>query len=94
MTVITIPLLFPVITSYGYDPIWFAIIFVVNTEIGLLTPPVGMNLFVVKAISGEPMIDVVKGALPYTLLLGLMLVVLIVFPQISLWLPDLLLGPR
>lgn len=94
MTVITIPLLFPVITSYGYDPVWFAIIFVVNTEIGLLTPPVGMNLFVVKAISGEPMIDVVKGALPYTLLLGLMLIVLIIFPQISLWLPDLLLGPR
>ncbi len=94
MTVITIPLLFPVISSYGYDPVWFAIVFVVNTEIGLLTPPVGMNLFVVKAISGEPMIDVVKGALPYTLLLTLMLVVLIVFPQITLWLPDLLMGPR
>ena len=94
MTVITIPLLFPVISSYGYDPVWFAIIFVVNTEIGLLTPPVGMNLFVVKAISGEPMIDVVMGALPYTILLTLMLIVLIIFPQISLWLPDLLMGPR
>lgn len=94
MTVITIPLLFPVITSYGYDPVWFAIIFVVNTEIGLLTPPVGMNLFIVKAISGEPMSDVVKGALPYTLLLLLMLIILIIFPQISLWLPDLLMGPR
>lgn len=94
MTVITIPLLFPVISSYGYDPVWFAIIFVVNTEIGLLTPPVGMNLFIVKAISGEPMGDVVKGALPYTLLLFMMLVILIIFPQISLWLPDLLLGPR
>ncbi|AXV17865.1 C4-dicarboxylate ABC transporter permease (plasmid) [Neorhizobium sp. SOG26] len=94
MTVITIPLLFPVITSYGYDPVWFAIIFVVNTEIGLLTPPVGMNLFIVKAISGQPMSDVVKGALPYTLLLVMMLIVLMIFPQISLWLPDLLLGPR
>lgn len=94
MTVITIPLLFPVISSYGYDPVWFAIVFVVNTEIGLLTPPVGMNLFIVKAISGEPMSDVVKGALPYTLLLLLMLIILIIFPQISLWLPDLLMGPR
>ncbi|TWG61360.1 TRAP transporter large permease [Aminobacter sp. J44] len=94
MTVITIPLLFPVISSYGYDPVWFAIVFVVNTEIGLLTPPVGMNLFIVKAISGEPMSDVVKGALPYTLLLLMMLIILIIFPQISLWLPDLLMGPR
>lgn len=94
MTVITIPLLFPVISSYGYDPVWFAIVFVVNTEIGLLTPPVGMNLFIVKAISGEPMSDVVKGALPYTLLLLMMLIILIIFPQISLWLPDFLMGPR
>lgn len=94
MTVITIPLLFPVIASYGYDPVWFAVVFVVNTEISLLTPPVGMNLFVVKAISGEPMAEVVKGALPYTALLTVMLVVLILFPEISLWLPDLLMGSR
>lgn len=93
ITVITIPLLFPVISSYGYDPVWFAIIFVVNTEVGLITPPVGMNLFIVKAISGEPMMEVIKGALPYTTLLILSLVTLILFPQISLWLPNLMMGP-
>jgi C4-dicarboxylate transporter, DctM subunit len=91
ITVITVPLLYPVITSYGYDPVWFAVVFVVNMEIGLITPPVGMNLFIVKAISGEPMSEVIKGTLPYTLLLALLLVILIIFPQISLWLPDLLL---
>lgn len=91
ITVITIPLLFPVITAYGYDPVWFAVIFVVNTELGMITPPVGLNLFIVKAISGEPMLDVVKGALPYMVLLLLVLILLIVFPGISLWLPDLLL---
>ncbi|MDP2780074.1 MULTISPECIES: TRAP transporter large permease [Devosia] len=93
ITVITIPLLFPVISSYGYDPVWFAIIFVVNTEVGLITPPVGMNLFIVKAISGEPMTEVIKGALPYTTLLILSLVTLILVPQISLWLPNLMMGP-
>lgn len=93
ITVITIPLLFPVISSYGYDPVWFAIIFVVNTEVGLITPPVGMNLFIVKAISGEPMMEVIKGTLPYTTLLILSLVTLILFPQISLWLPNLMMGP-
>lgn len=91
ITVITIPLLFPVITSYGYDPVWFAVIFVVNTELGMITPPVGLNLFIVKAISGEPMLDVVKGALPYMVLLLLVLILLIAFPGITLWLPDLLL---
>lgn len=91
ITVITVPLLYPVIMSYGYDPVWFAVIFVVNMEIGLITPPVGMNLFVVKAITGESMGDIIKGSLPYTLLMFMMLIILILFPQISLWLPDLLL---
>lgn len=92
ITVITIPILFPLVRSYGYDPVWFAIVFVVNMELGLITPPVGMNLFVVKAITGEPMARVIRGALPYTLLLALMLVVLILFPGLSLWLPNLLDG--
>lgn len=92
ITVITIPILFPLIRAYGYDPVWFAVVFVVNMELGLITPPVGMNLFVVKAITGETMLNVVKGTLPYTLLLALMLVVLILFPGISLWLPNLVYG--
>lgn len=88
ITVITIPILFPLISSYGFDPVWFAVVFVVNMELGLITPPVGMNLFVVKSITGETMTNVVKGALPYTLLLAMMLIVLILFPGISLWLPN------
>lgn len=93
ITVITVPILVPLIIAYGYDPVWFAVVFVVNMELGLITPPVGMNLFVVKAITGAPMSQVVLGTLPYAALLLCMLILLILFPGISLWLPNVMMGP-
>ncbi|CAG9001603.1 MAG: C4-dicarboxylate TRAP transporter large permease protein DctM [Candidatus Celerinatantimonas neptuna] len=87
---VTIPILLPALQGLNIDLIWFGVILVINMEIGAVTPPVGMNLFVVKAISSDYTIrDVLTGALPYAGmgLIGLTLVIL--FPDIALWLPSL-----
>lgn len=87
---VTIPILLPALQGLNIDLIWFGVILVINMEIGAVTPPVGMNLFVVKAISSDYTIrDVLTGALPYAGmgLIGLALVIL--FPDIALWLPSL-----
>lgn len=86
---VTVPILLPGLESFGIDLIWFGVILVINLEIGAVTPPVGMNLFVVKAIYDEyTILDVLIGSIPYALigLLGLALV--IIFPEIALFLPD------
>jgi C4-dicarboxylate transporter, DctM subunit len=88
---LVVPLAFPIITKLGFDPVWFGIILTLNVEIGMVTPPVGLNLFIMKTV--HPSLDmdiVVKGALPYLGILMICLVILILFPQISLWLPNLM----
>ncbi|MBN8988455.1 MAG: TRAP transporter large permease [Rhizobiales bacterium] len=91
MTVLTVPILAPAIVKLGFDPIWFGIIVILSTEMGLLTPPVGMNCYVVQGVRGRGSItDVFVGVAPYAAVLMLFIVMLIVFPQIALWLPDLL----
>jgi len=87
ITLITVPLLFPVVVALGFDPIWFGVVFCINMELALITPPVGINLFVIKAITGEPMKDVIIGVLPYALILAAGLVLVMVIPGIALWLP-------
>ena len=89
MMVATIPLSFPVATSLGVDPIWFGIFIVIMCELGLITPPVGMNLFVVQGIRPDRggLEDVIRGALPYAVIMILFTLLLIAFPQIVLWLP-------
>ena len=89
---IMVPLLLPVATALGIDPIHFGIIIVVNMELGMITPPVGLNLFVTSGITGTSLKDVVVYSLPWsmTILVGLLLVTYI--PQISLWLPNLMYG--
>ena len=89
---IMVPLLLPVATALGIDPIHFGIIIVVNMELGMITPPVGLNLFVTSGITGTSLKDVVVYSLPWsmTILFGLLLVTYI--PQISLWLPNLMYG--
>lgn len=77
---ITLPLVFPLIVSLGYDPIWFGILVVLLLEIGLVTPPVGMNLFITSQKSGVPVWDVLKGAIPYVVILLLGVALLIAFP--------------
>jgi len=86
---ITLPVLLPLLGPLGIDPIHFGIIVVINMEMALLTPPVGLNLFVLAAITKAPLNEVIRGSLPFTLLIGLLLVFVVMFPEISLWLPNL-----
>lgn len=91
--VMTAPMLFPIVTQAGFDPYWFAVILTINMEIGLITPPIGLNLFVINAIAPTiPTRDILWGALPYVLVMALAIVVLCLFPGIATWLPDQMLG--
>ncbi len=90
MILLTVPIFFPLIIEAGFDPIWFGILVVVTVEIGLLTPPVGMNLFVVKdAAKDLALNDVIKGVLPFFITDLIRLGILILFPIIVLYLPRL-----
>ena len=91
--VMAAPLLLPIITQAGFDPYWFAVVLTVNMEIGLITPPVGLNLFVLNAIAPDvPTKEILKGALPYVLVMMAAIVLLCVFPGIVTWLPDVIMG--
>jgi len=90
----TAPILLPIITSQGFDPYWFAVILTINMEIGLITPPVGLNLYVINGIVPDVKLQtVLKGAAPFVLLMVVAIFILSVFPAIATWLPDLLMGP-
>jgi C4-dicarboxylate transporter, DctM subunit len=87
------PLLLPIIRGLGFDPVWFAVIMTVNLEIGLVTPPVGLNLYVVKSIAPDiPMSKVLLGAAPFVLIDCLLIVTLCIWPQLALWLPNKMIG--
>jgi C4-dicarboxylate transporter DctM subunit len=85
---ITLPIILPIIAHLGIDPIHFAIIMTVNMELAMITPPVGLNLFVVSGMAKEKLGDVVKGVAPFIVLFIIVLAMLIIFPELSLWLPD------
>jgi C4-dicarboxylate transporter DctM subunit len=86
---ITTPIVFPVMLELGIDPIWYGILLMVNLELALITPPVGMNLFVIKGIARAPLGEIIHGILPYVALMLLGLVLVLVFPQTALWLPEI-----
>ena len=89
----TAPILMPIVLQAGFDPYWFAVVLTINMEIGLITPPVGLNLYVIDGIAPDVGLPkILRGALPYALLMVLGIVLLCVFPQIATWLPDLLFG--
>ncbi|CFX63671.1 conserved membrane protein of unknown function [Candidatus Filomicrobium marinum] len=91
----TAPILLPIITSAGFDPYWFAVILTINMEIGLITPPVGLNLYVINGIAPDvPLSSILRGSLPYVVCMVLAIVILCIFPEIATWLPDLLMGPE
>ena len=91
MVLLTIPLFFPIVTSLGFDPVWFGVLIVMIVQIGLISPPVGMNLFVLNALlPGVGLSTIFRGCWPFVLVLIFMLGLLIAFPQISLWLPSLM----
>lgn len=89
MLVMTAPLTVPIVIALGFDPVWFGVMLILLCEMGQLTPPFGINLFVVQSVRGEgKFIDVIYGTLPFCLVLLLMLVILLVAPQLALWLPS------
>jgi C4-dicarboxylate transporter DctM subunit len=91
--VMSAPLLFPIIVQAGFDPYWFAIVLTINMEVGLISPPIGLNLFVINAIAPDiPTRDILWGALPYVLVMLLAIVILCIFPGIVTWLPNQMFG--
>jgi tripartite ATP-independent transporter DctM subunit len=89
MIILTVPIIFPVIKALGFDPIWFGVIIVMTVELGLIHPPVGMNIFVIKSVVEDVKISTIfYGVLPFILTDLLRLVILIAFPIIALWLPS------
>jgi TRAP-type C4-dicarboxylate transport system permease large subunit len=89
MLVVTLPVVFPIISGVGFDPIWFGVICVIVIEMGLITPPVGVNVFVVKGVaSGVPMATIFRGVLPFWFAMAVCLCLLVAFPDIALYLPS------
>jgi tripartite ATP-independent transporter DctM subunit len=90
LVVVTIPIFFPMVMRLGFDPIWFGVIIVLVSEMGVITPPVGVNVFVIKGIAPEIPLEVIfKGILPFLFALVLFTIALMIFPQIATFLPSL-----
>ena len=89
----TSPILLPIIRAAGFDPVWFGVILTINMEIGLIHPPVGLNIYIINAIAPDvPLARIMWGTLPYVFCMMFAIVVLCVFPEIATWLPDRLMG--
>jgi C4-dicarboxylate transporter, DctM subunit len=90
LILLTIPIFYPVILELGFNPIWFGVMVVVITQMGVITPPVGVNVYVVSGIERDiPLQSIFKGAIPFLFMLILAAIILVVFPQICLWLPNM-----
>jgi tripartite ATP-independent transporter DctM subunit len=89
----TSPILYPIITAAGFDPIWFGVILTINMEIGLIHPPVGLNIYIVSSIAPDvPVTRIMWGTIPYVLCMFLAIVILCAFPEIATWLPNKMMG--
>jgi C4-dicarboxylate transporter DctM subunit len=84
---ITTPVILPVMAHLGINPIWYGVLLTINLEMAMITPPVGMNLFTIKAVTRAPIADVIRGSAPYVVLMLIALALVMVFPQLALWLP-------
>jgi len=91
---ITIPIFFPIIKALGFNPLWFGILMLLNIEMGPITPPFGLELFVMKGVAPPhiTMVDIYRAALPFILIDLLVLALMLVFPALPIWLPNLMLG--
>jgi len=87
------PILLPIIINAGFDPYWFAVVLTINMEIGLISPPVGLNLYVINGIAPDiPLKTILKGSIPYVLCMVVAILILCVFPGLATWLPDAVMG--
>ena len=90
LVTLTIPIVYPVVLALGFDPIWFGVIIVLVTEMGVITPPVGINVYVIKGIAEDvPLETIFRGILPFLLALIVAVIILMSFPQIATFLPGL-----
>jgi tripartite ATP-independent transporter DctM subunit len=89
---LTIPLFAPVAEALGFDLLWFGILYVTNMEIGLITPPMGINLFLVRSTFNVPTSELIRGMLPFVVTLVVFLGIMVAFPQLSVWLPGMMVG--
>jgi tripartite ATP-independent transporter DctM subunit len=92
MIVITVPLLFPILGRYGIDPILFGVILVIYIELGQISPPIGINLFVIQSIWDGKLSEVVYGTIPFHLIMFVVLVMVMMWPELALWLPHQMSG--
>ncbi|MCQ9617905.1 TRAP transporter large permease subunit [Paenalcaligenes niemegkensis] len=93
MMIATVPIVVPLVMQFGFDPVWFGIFLVLMMEISLITPPVGMNLFVVQGVRGHgSVVDVIIGSLPFLLVMLAFVLAIIIWPASIMWLPNLMMS--
>ncbi|MFC1892104.1 TRAP transporter large permease subunit [Thermodesulfobacteriota bacterium] len=94
MMTLTLPIIFPVTQVLGWDPLWFATVVVVVIELGLLTPPIGISVFVAKAVAGDDvtLVALFRAVIPFFFITLTTLILIIIFPQISTWLPSIMVN--
>jgi C4-dicarboxylate transporter DctM subunit len=88
--VITVPILYPLMTGFGYSGLWFAVIMVINMEMALISPPEGLNLFILQNLARATAAEVSRGVIPYIVLMALFLVLICFFPDLATWLPAMM----
>ncbi|MBW1802781.1 MAG: TRAP transporter large permease subunit, partial [Deltaproteobacteria bacterium] len=93
MVILTVPIFYPVILKMGFDPIWFGVIMVLVSEMGVITPPVGLNVYVISGVAKDvPLFTIFRGIIPFLCMMILCIIILILFPRLALLLPELMGG--
>jgi tripartite ATP-independent transporter DctM subunit len=91
MCIITIPVIQPVMVALGFDPFWFGVIMVICVEVGMITPPLGINLYVIQGIDPESnFAEIIFGTIPYVAIMTILIVILSIYPQLATWLPSMM----
>jgi tripartite ATP-independent transporter DctM subunit len=93
MVILTVPIFYPVVARLGFDPIWFGVIMVLVSEMGVITPPVGLNVYVIHGVAKDvPLFTIFRGIAPFLLMMIVCIIFVIIFPQIALFLPNIMKG--
>jgi TRAP-type C4-dicarboxylate transport system permease large subunit len=86
--ILTVPVVLPLVLALGFDPVWFGVIVIVTAEVGMVTPPVGLNAFVVARYTGRPLSEIFVGVMPHVIAHIVIIALFVAFPEIILWLPS------